>query len=106
MIFNQSLSTGEFPNLMKLAEVVPLYKGKEFDLVINKRPISLLITISKVLEKIIYKQVYKFLEKNMISYESQYGFRNKRSCDQAITEFIGKALHIHKNGLHNCKYTS
>ena len=63
MIFNQSLSTGEFPNLMKLAEVVPLYKGKEFDLVINKRPISLLITISKVLEKIIYKQVYKFLEK-------------------------------------------
>ena len=37
----------------------------------------------------------------MILYESQYRFRNKRSCDQAITQFIGKVLHIHKNGLHS-----
>ena len=46
IIFNQSMSTGTFPNLMKLAEVVLLYKGKEKDMVVNFRPISLLITIS------------------------------------------------------------
>ena len=38
---------------MKNAGIVPLYKGKENDLSVNYRPISLLITISKILEKII-----------------------------------------------------
>ena len=51
-IFNQLISEGRFPDLMKLAEVVPLYKSKEMDIVLNYRPISLLITTSKVLEKI------------------------------------------------------
>ena len=50
-IFNLSLELGTFPNLMKDAEVVPLYKSKEKDLSVNYRPISLLITISKILEK-------------------------------------------------------
>ena len=54
-IFNQSMQTGEFPNDMKLAEVVPLYKSKEHYFESNYRPISLLTTISKILEKIVYK---------------------------------------------------
>ena len=53
LIFNQSIATGSFPERMKQAEVVPLYKGKDMDIVINYRPISLLITISKILEKVI-----------------------------------------------------
>ena len=54
-IFNQSLVEGMFPEKMKWAEIIPLCKGKRMDLTINYRPISLLITISKVLEKLIYK---------------------------------------------------
>ena len=54
-IFNQSLVEGTFPEKMKWAEIIPLYKGKSMDLTINYRPISLLITTSKVLEKLIYK---------------------------------------------------
>ena len=54
-IFNQSLVDGMFPEKMKWAEIIPLYKGKSMDLTINYRPISLLITTSKVLEKLIYK---------------------------------------------------
>ena len=53
-IFNQSMLTGEFPNSMKLTEVVPLHKNKEHYLQTNYRPISLLTTISKILEKIVY----------------------------------------------------
>ena len=53
IIFNQSISTGIFPDKMKLSEVVPLYKGKDSDEIINYRPISLLITMSKVIEKLI-----------------------------------------------------
>ena len=59
---------------MKLAEIVPLYKGKEHDLVVNYRPISLLMTISKILEKIIYHCFYSFLELNGTLFDSQYGF--------------------------------
>ena len=55
VIFNKSIELGEFPSMMKLAEVVPLYKGKEHYLETNYRPISLLTTISKVLEKIVYQ---------------------------------------------------
>ena len=54
-IFNQSLADGMFPEKMKWAEIIPLHKGKSMDLTINYCPISLLITTSKVLEKVIYK---------------------------------------------------
>ena len=99
VIFNNSIMEGKFPTQMKKAEVIPLYKVKEFDLVINYRPISLLITISKVLEKIVYKRVYSFLEKHNILYESQYGFQTKHSCEQAIIEFTGKILQSRDQGL-------
>ena len=55
IIFNHSITNHTFPNDMKLAEVIPLLKGKETYLMTNYRPISLLIAISKILEKIIYK---------------------------------------------------
>ena len=87
-VFNQSITQGIFPDIMKLADVIPLYKGKEKDEVINYRPILLLITLSKILKKIIYKRVYNYLDKNNIL----FGFHNKCSCEQAITELLGHIL--------------
>ena len=86
---------------MKYAEVIPLYKGKEFDKVVNYRPVSLLITISKVLEKAIYLQVYQFLEQHKFLYNSQYGFRSKRSCEQAILELTGRILDGKNKEMHS-----
>ena len=100
IIFNQSIAQGRFPDSMKKAEIIPLFKGKECDQVINYRPNSLLIAISKVLEKIIYKRLYKFINKHDILYQSQYGFRNKHSCEQAILELTGRILHVRDNSLH------
>ena len=77
---------------MKLADVVPLFKKKEEDKVINYRPVSLLITMSKVLEKIMHSTLYNFLTKHDIFYDSQYGFRTKRSCEHAISEMVGHLL--------------
>ena len=77
---------------MKIAEVIPLYKGKDMDLMINYRPISLLIMLSKLLEKIMYTRLYGYLETQKLLYPSQYGFRTKRSCEQAITELVGNIL--------------
>ena len=62
IIFNPSIVSGYFPNLMKIAEVIPLCKGKE-DQIVNYRSVSHLMTISKVLEKIICKRLYKFFNK-------------------------------------------
>ena len=71
---------------MKLADTVPLYKGKDRCVVDNYRPISLLITLSKVLEKLMHKRIYSFLESKGLIYNSQYGFRPKHSCKNAVSE--------------------
>ena len=92
-IFNQSLYEGKFPEMMKWAEVIPLYKGKSMDLMVNYRPISLLIMLSKILEKIIHKRLYSYLDTRNVLYASQYGFHSKRSCQQAIAELMGYILH-------------
>ena len=95
-IFNLSLETGIFPTLMKHAKVVPLYKGKEKDLSVNYRPISLLVTISKILEKIVYMRTYDFLDTSGQLYSSQYGFRSKHSSENAISELIGQIVKGHE----------
>ena len=101
LIFNQSVNQGRFPDRMKQAKVIPLYKGKDMELVINYRPISLLITLSKILEKLIYRFVYTFLEKHKLLYSSQYGFRTKHSCEDAISELIGNIVQAKNSGLHS-----
>ena len=89
---NASLSSGVFPEIMKLAEVVPLYKGKNPHEECNYRPISLLTTISKILEKVVYSRVYHFLDNIKQIYENQYGFRANHSCEHAVSEVVGKIL--------------
>ena len=100
IIFNQSIASGCVPDMMKIAEVIPLYKGKEEDHIVNYRPVSLLMTISKVLEKIIYNRLYKFLLKHNILYDSQYGFRSKHSCQDAILEMVGRLLQAQNEDKH------
>ena len=92
IIFNKSISSGIFPEKMKLVDVFPLHKGKEKFLPTNYRLISLLLTISKVLEKLIYVRTYSFLNENNQLYVSQYGFRNYHSCENAISELVGHIL--------------
>ena len=92
IIFNKSMSEGIFPQDMKLAEVVPIFKSKDRSVCTNYRPISLLPVVSKILERVIKKRLYKFIVDNNLLYNSQYGFRNNHSTVNAITEFIGKIL--------------
>ena len=101
IIFNQSLSSGVFLEKMKLAEIVPLLKGKEEDMVVNYRPVSLFMTILKVLEKIMYNRMYGFLSHNNVFFDSQYGFRSKRSCEHAIMEMVAHVLQAKNEGKHS-----
>ena len=92
IIFNKSLSMGCFPDQMKNADVIPLYKGGNRRILTNYRPISLLLTLSKLLEKIMYKRVYEFLDINHALYDSQYGFRKKHSCEHAISKLLSNIV--------------
>ena len=92
IIFNTSLQEGIFQDKMKLADTIPLHKGKDKCMVDNYRPISLLITLSKLLEKLVHKRIYNFLETNGLIYNSQYGFRPKHSCENAVSELLSVIL--------------
>ena len=92
LLINQSLFQGIFPTAMKLAEVVPLFKSKDRYMETNYHPISLLTTMSKVLEKVVYVRVYNFLTKTDQISENQYGFRAKHSCKHAVGQLIGTIL--------------
>ena len=83
-IINLSFVTGSFPDLCKLAKVIPIYKGDDELLCENYRPISLLPIFSKVFEKVIYARMYKFLADNNLIYSKQFGFRSNHSTNDAL----------------------
>ena len=101
-IFNNSLCEGIFPRAMKQAKVVPLYKSKNRELTTNYRPISLLLTLSKILEKLMYSRVYKFLCTTNQLYVSQYGFRKQHSCEHAVGELVARIT----KGMETGKFTA
>jgi len=66
-IFNKILRTGMFPERLKYSEVKPLFKKGSTNELSNYRPISLLTSFSKIIEKIIYKRLYNYLLKQYFS---------------------------------------
>ena len=91
IIINQALTTGIFPDKLKIAtKVQPIYKNEDQTLIKNYRPISHLPAISKVFEKIIFNQLDSFLQKQNIIYKSQYGFRREHSTEFATLELIDR----------------
>ena len=88
-IFNLSLSNGTCP---KIAIVIPIHKKDDQTQVTNYRPISLLPSIFKVLEKIVYKRLSSFLLMNNILNSSQFGFRKNSSIEFAIIHLLDKIV--------------
>ena len=88
IIINQCLLTGIFPDLLKIAKVKPLFKRGDTALLNNYRPISLLPTISKVFERVIYSQLYAYFNDNNLMSEQQYGFRAQHSTELASVKLV------------------
>ena len=78
-IFNHSLYMGEFPNNWKIARVSPIYKEGSPDERSNYRPISVLPVLSRLFEKLVYNQLYKYLDRHKFLYKHQSGFRSIHS---------------------------
>ena len=83
-IFNRSLQQGIFPEDLKNAFVSPIYKNGDKSDCSNYRPISILSTIAKVLEKTVYNQLISYLNENNILSNSQFGFRKQHSTTTSL----------------------
>ena len=100
IVINKSLCEGIFPSDMKKADVSALHKANDRSEKSNYRPISLLLTLSKILEKIMYKRVYNFLNIRGLIYKSQYGFCSNHSCELATSELLGEIIKGQENKEH------
>ena len=97
-IINMSLDTGQFPQAWTAAKIIPLHKSgstKSFD---NYRPISVLPIVSKVIEKIVHKQLMNFLEERKLLSTRQFGFRQKISTELAATLLLDDIRKTWKSG--------
>ena len=74
-VTNMSILHGVFPDELKIAKVIPLYKGGESKLLVNNRPVSLLPVFSKVFERLMYDRIIEFINENDVIYNLQFGFR-------------------------------
>ena len=88
IIVNKSLETGIVPKALKMAKIIPIYKCKDKTDIGNYRPISILPSISKILEKIVHHRLYTFCQNNNILFENQFGFRPNHSTTDAVTKFV------------------
>jgi hypothetical protein len=94
-IFNLSLSNGVFPSQLKNCRVIPIFKAGDHTERDNYRPISLLSSFSKILEKIVAEKLIEHLLSNDLLYLHQYGFLPNRSSEQnliQIVNYISEAL--------------
>ena len=101
-IINKSFELGIFPKALKLAKVIPIFKaGSRLD-VNNYRPISLLPTFSKIIEKIMHKRLSSFLETNHVLYESQFGFQRGKSTQHSLIEIVERIQSCMENKKYGC----
>jgi hypothetical protein len=89
-ILNLSLSSGIFPDEWKTAKVVPIHKKGSLQDRGNFRPVSILSTLSKLLERHVHLAFYDYLKGFNLLHMAQSGFRNLFSCESALLNIVNK----------------
>ena len=85
---SKSFECGVFPDNMKVAKVVPLFKAGDRSIFSNYRPTSLLSRFSKILEKLCNERLDKFIDKFQLLNNCQYGFRSHMSTSHALLDLV------------------
>ena len=96
------MAKGEFPNLLKIAQITPIPKITSPKSPDDYRPISTLPTLSKVYENVIYSRLYSFVTSNFILSPQQYGFRTNHSTELAIAAIYDDMICNKDNKLITC----
>ena len=102
LIFNASFNFGQFPSLLKMAKVIPIFKGDSKLEPGNYRPISLLPIIGKLFERLMFSRIYSFIVKNNIIAKIQYGFQQGKSTEQALLNLQSKVIDAFEKKLPSC----
>ena len=89
-LINLSLESGYIPSELKIARIVPVFKDGDSHSYTNYRPISLISSFAKLLEKIVSKQLVGFLAAHNIVYKHQYGFRTNHNTSHPVLHFTDK----------------
>lgn len=87
-IINLMFEKGIFPNKLKKAKIIPLFKAGDIEDVSCYRPIALLPILAKIFEKIIALRIINYLETHKILSDKQFGFRKGKNTSQAIWELV------------------
>ena len=101
-IINHSFMTGVFPDALKISEVIPIHKGGSIEEINNYRPISLLSVFDKIIEKLMHKRLYEFLQEHNILFQNQFGFCKNNSTTFALLEFTEKIKETIDNKKYGC----
>ena len=96
-LINLSFTTGIFPDAIKVAKIIPIFKSGFSDDMNNYRPISLLSVFSKLIEKIVHAFV---IENNM--FKSQYGFQKNMSTLHSLIDITEKIRNTIENKKYGC----
>ena len=91
-LFNKCLQEENFPDTLKQSQIIPVPKINSPTALTDFRPISLLPTISKIFEKILYNRMINYLTKYKILSPCQYGFLTNHSTESAITSIYDQLL--------------
>ncbi|XP_074102043.1 uncharacterized protein LOC141529430 [Cotesia typhae] len=83
-IFNKCISLAIWPDALKKADIIPLFKNGNKHLTTNYRPISLISNLAKIFEKIIYTRLYEFSIRNHLISDNQFGFIKGRGTGDAL----------------------
>ena len=99
-VLNLSISSGIYPSNLKTAKVIPIFKNGDSKSINNYRPISILSTLNKIFEKILYARLVNYIEKFDLFYKYQFGFRTNHSTEHALIEIVDQIrLSIDKDQL-------
>ena len=103
-IINLSLSSGVFPDKLKISKIIPIHKSDDASLVRpNYIPISILPGLSKVFERAVYNRIFQFLTDNNILFHHQLGFRPGHSTSHALINLVNNDWFTNiDQGLANC----
>ena len=101
-IINTSFTTGVFPDALKIVKVIPIHKGGSTQDMNNFRPISLLSIFDKIMEKLMHKRLYQFLEEHNILFENQFGFRKQKSTIHALIQITEQIKETIEKGKFGC----
>ena len=85
-----------------MAKVIPVFKNDDDTDPNNYRPISLLSCFNRIFQKLMYKRMKKFIEKENILCISQYGFRQGHSTEHAILDIVNEIQSNMDKGLISC----